>query len=210
MKIVIFGAAGGTGSQLVEQAICAGHTVTAIVRNPDAWGIRHQDLEIIRGDVLHPDTYVNAMKGKDLVISCLGTATRKPTTLYSEGMKNITAVMQKAGLKRIICLSAGAVIVPPLGSFMMKFLVRNVLQKLLKHPYADMLIMEKELRNADLDWTVIRPPWLRDTPRTGQYRMAIGRPLANPSKISRADLADCILHLLDNKETFKCIVELSY
>jgi uncharacterized protein YbjT (DUF2867 family) len=76
--------------------------------------------------------------------------------------------------------------------------------------YADMLKMEKLLIESNVDWTVIRSPWLRDNKPTGKYRIAINEPLRNPSKISRADLADYIVdHLVDPK-TFKGIIDISY
>jgi putative NADH-flavin reductase len=209
-KIIVFGATGGTGKLLVEQALQAGHSVTAIARVPGALIISHENLEIIKGDVFQPGTFENAMKEKDVVVSCLGVRNRKPTTLYSEGMCNIIAAMQKENIHRIICLSAGAVIVPPKGSFMMKFVAKNILQRLFKHSYADMLMMEKMLEETDLNWTVIRPPWLRDAKHTGKYRTSINDYLMNPSKISRADLADYIVHHLTDEKTFQARVEISY
>jgi putative NADH-flavin reductase len=209
-KIIVFGATGGTGKFVVEQALLAGHRVTAIARNPGALIVSHKNLEIIKGDVLQPGTSENAIKEKDLVVSCLGVRNRKPTTLYSEGVSNITAAMQKENVHRIICLSAGAVIVPPKGTLIMKFVAKNILQRLFKHSYSDMLIMEKILEESGLNWTVIRPPWLRDTKHTGKYRISINEYVSNPSKISRADLADYIVNHLTDEKTFKARVEVSY
>ncbi len=93
---------------------------------------------------------------------------------------------------------------------MTKFLIKNILQKIFKYLYADMLIMEKLLKTTTLNYTIVRPPWLRNSNFTGKYRIAINEHLANPTKISRADLADFIVnHLLDER-TFKSTVELSY
>lgn len=209
-KIIVFGATGGTGKQVVEQALHAGHQVTVVIRNPGAFNIRHQNLEIIKGDVFQPPTFENAMKEKDVVVSCLGIQKREPTTVYSEGVCNIVNAMLKAAVSRIICISAGAVIIPPKGSLMMKFFIKNILQPLFKHLYADMLTMEKMLKKSDLNWTVIRASWLRDTRHTGKYRTTINEHLFHPSKISRADLADYIVNSLTDEETFKAIIEISY
>src|SRR5687767_12473084 len=149
-KIMVFGATGGTGKLAVEQALQAGHQVTVLVRNPDAFNIRHPNLEIIKGDVFQPLTFENAIKEKDVVVSCLGIQKREPTTVYSEGINNITNAMQKTGVNRIICISAGAVIVPPKSSFLLKFITKNILQRLFKHIYRDMLLMEKELIESNL------------------------------------------------------------
>jgi len=209
-KIIVFGATGGTGKLVVEQALEAGHQVTVVVRNPDAFTIRHKNLEIIKGDVFQPLTFENALKEKDAVVSCLGIQKREPTTVYSEGVKNIAQAMLKAGVNRIICISSGAVIIPPKSSFMLKFITKNILQRLYKHIYADMLLMEKMLSESNLNWTVIRPPRLMDTKHTRKYRTTINEPLRNPSKISRADLADYIVNHLTDEKTFKAKFEISY
>ncbi len=208
-KIIVFGATGGTGKLVIKQALQAGHRVTAIARNPGAL-ISHQHLEIIKGDVFQPGTFANAIKEKDVAVSCLGIRNRKPTSIYSGGVSNIITAMQKENIQRIICLSAGAVIVPPKGSLIMKFVAKNILQRLFKHSYADMLVMEKMLEETDLNWTVIRPPWLRDTKHTRKYRTSINEHLQNPSKISRADLADYIVTHLTDEKTFQARVEISY
>jgi putative NADH-flavin reductase len=209
-KIIVFGATGGTGKLVVAQALQAGNKVTAVARNPNALIIRHKNLEIIKGDVFQPGTFENAIKEKDAVVSCLGVRNRKPTTLYSGAVSKIIKAMQKENVHRIICLSAGAVIVSPKGSLMMKFVAKNILQRLFKHSYADMLVMEKMLEVTDLNWTVIRPPWLRDAKHTSKYRTSINEHLRNPSKISRADLAGYIVNHLTDEKTFKARVEISY
>jgi putative NADH-flavin reductase len=209
-KIIIFGATGGTGKLLVEQALAAGHEVTIVIRNPSAFTLQHQYLTIIQGDVFQISTFENALKGKDVVISCLGIQKREPTTVYSDGISNIIKVMAQHQVNRLICLSAGAVVVPPNGSFMTKFFIKNILQRIFKYLYADMLVMEKILKATTLNYTIVRPPWLRDTKHTGKYRIAINEHLANPSKMSRADLADFIIHHIDNTQIFQSTVELSY
>jgi putative NADH-flavin reductase len=210
MKIILFGATGGTGKLVTQQALQAGHQVTVVVRNPNAFDVKHQNLNIIKGDVFELATFENVLKDKDVVVSCLGIQKREPTTVYSDGVSNIIKAMESHNLKRIICLSAGAVIVPPKGSFMTKFFIKNILQKIFKYLYADMLVMEKILKATKLNYTIVRPPWLRDTKHTGIYRMAINEHLKNPTKISRADLADYIVGHLADENTFQSTVELSF
>ncbi len=207
---MVFGSTGGTGKLIARQALEAGYRVTVIVRNPDAFPLTNKDLEIIKGDVLQPATFEDAVKGKDAIISCLGSPRKKPTTVYSQGVSNIVTVMEKAGIKRIVCITAGAVIIPPKSSFIMKFVVKYILQRLFKYIYADMLRMEKVLSKSDLDWTVIRAPRLTNNKRTGKYRIAINEHLRNPSSISRADLADYMVTHLNDEKTFKARVEVCY
>jgi len=209
-NIIVFGASGGTGLQVVEQALEAGHQVTAILRHPELFPIRHEQLKIIQGDVLQPLTYENTFYGKDIVISCLGSRDRKPTTIYSEGVSNIMKTMKKVDLNRIICLSAGAVEVSPNASFLMKFLIKNIQQKRFKYSYADMLLMEKQLRESDLNWTVIRPPRLLNGDKTGKYRTGLNEFIPNMSSLNRSDLADYIVGHLEDEKTYKAKVEISY
>jgi len=209
-NILVFGASGGTGLEVVEQALEAGHKVTAVLRQPDKFPIRHEQLRIIKGDVLNPLTYENTFFGMDVVISCLGTRSREPTVVYSQGVTNILQAMQKVGMDRIICLSAGAVEIAPNTSFLMKFLIKNILQKLFKYSYADMLLMEGVLRGSNLNWTVIRPPRLLNGDRTGKYRTSINEFIPNMSSLNRADLADYIIHHIDDEKTYKSKVEISY
>ena len=73
-----------------------------------------------------------------------------------------------------------------------------------------MLRMEAVLRESSLNWTVIRPPQLSDNKHTGNYRTIINEPIRNPSKISRADLADYIVKHLTDEKTFNAQIEISY
>jgi putative NADH-flavin reductase len=209
-KIIVFGATGGTGRLVVEQALQEGHHVTVIVRDPDTFTTRNSRLDIIKGDVFQPPTFEKAIAGKDAVISCLGIQKREPTTVYSEGTGNLMKAMQRENIRRLICISAGAVIVPPKSTFLMKLVTKNILQRIFKYTYADMLIMEKVLSESNLNWTIIRAPWLRGKGRTGKYRTMINGHLGNPSRISRADLADYIVTHLTDEKTFKARIEISY
>jgi len=209
-NIIVFGASGGTGREVVEQALEAGHHVTVILRHPDKFSIRHEQLRIIQGDVLQPQTFVNLFFGADVVISCLGSRKREPTTVYSQGVTNILTEMQKVDVTRIICLSAGGVVVPTNATFIMKFLIKYILQRLFKYGYADMLKMETILKHSDSNWTVIRPPRLLNGDKTGIYRTITNESLPNMSSLKRTDLAHYIIHHLEDEITFKSTVEISY
>lgn len=210
LRILVFGATGGTGKLFVAQALRRGCRVTAVVRDSGSFNLIHPLLKVIKGDVLQPDSFENDVGEQDVVVSCLGTRTTGPTTVYSQGIANICQVMQNREVKRIISLSAAAVIIPEKASFFMKLVIKYVLHRLFKNLYADMLLMEKSLSRTNLNWTIVRPPKLIDTRFTGKYRSSIGVSLANPSRISRADLADYMLNHLNDKDTFRKIVEVSY
>ena len=209
-KIIVFGASGGTGKQVVHEALNAGYEVTVIVRNTEDYIFGHPLLNIIHGDVFEPETFKSAMAGKDAVVSCLGYHKREPTTVYSEGITNIMKAMQAGGVKRLICLSNSAVEIPQNATFWMKFEIKNILQRLFKYSYADMLLMENILKNSGLNWTVIRPSRLMNSLKTGNYRTSINKKPFKPSSISRKDLADYIFHHLFDEKIYKSKVEISY
>jgi putative NADH-flavin reductase len=209
-KIIVFGATGGTGLQVVQQALMTGYKVTVVARNPDAFTISNKNLEVIKGDVLQPSTFENIFNGKAAVISCLGSKALQKTVIYSKGMSNIIEAMDKAGVYRVVCISAGAAVIPPNTSFLLRFLVKNILQRIFKYMYTDMLLMEKILSESDLNWTVIRAPRLTNGRLKGAYRIAIHNSLHGLSTLSRADLADFIIKHLNDQKTFKNKVEVSY
>lgn len=210
-KILLFGATGGTGFEVAKQLAGAGFIVTAVVRNPDSFALRHSNLKILKGDVLEPDSFDGEMKDSNAVISALGTGTDiKPTKVYSVGIKNIITEMQKNNLKRLICVSAAALYTNPQMGLFVSLLTKLVLQPILKNVYADMRLMEKEIQKSTLDFTIVRPAMLKNKPLTGKYRTAINTNLRKPFSISRADLAHFMIKSVDNEETYRSIVEISY
>src|SRR3954452_3866543 len=89
-NLLVIGATRGTGRHFLEQALAAGHSVTALARDPARVDVAHERLRVLRGDVMAAASLAPAMAGQDAVISSLGTTTgRAPTTLYSEGTRNI-------------------------------------------------------------------------------------------------------------------------
>lgn len=210
-KLIVFGATGGTGREVVKQALDRGHEVTIIVRNPMSFSIQHPRLKIVQGDVLQSSTFALHMQGIDAVISCLGVRnSRQPTTLYSTGIKNIISAMTTANVQRLICISAGALYVNKEMGFFVSMLTKLVLQKILKEMYADMRLMEHIVEESKLNWTIIRPPMLKNKPFTGVYRTAITGHIKHPFSIARADLADFMLNIITNSKTYKTKAEISY
>lgn len=210
-KLLVFGATGGTGREVVKQALDRGHEVTIIVRNPQSFSMQHPHLKIFQGDVLQSSTFADHMQSIDAIISCLGVgSSRQPTNLYSTGITNIISTMEAAGVQRLICISAGALYVNKQMGFFISILTKLVLQKILKNMYADMRLMEHIVEESKLNWTIVRPPMLKNKPFTGSYRTAITGHIKHPSSIARADLADFMLNILTNPKTFSAKAEISY
>jgi putative NADH-flavin reductase len=213
-KLLIIGANGGIGKQAVLLALEMGHHVTALVRDPAKLQLQHPNLEIVKGDVLKAGTFEKHLNDKNAVISALGVSggvfSDKPTTTYSQGNANLLHAMDKAGVTRAFFISASALEISPVLPFYVRFAAKYILQKLLKHMYADLRIMENLVKASDMDWTIMRPPRLTDGATTGQYRISINDFLKNGLSISRADVAHYMLNNLDNKESYNATVEVAY
>ena len=210
-RIIVFGATGGTGIEVIKQALATGYKITALVRNPAAFKMKHKNLTIAQGDVLHVSTFERELVGAAAIISCLGSGrSKKPTQVYSEGLKNIISAMNRTGVQRLICVSAGALYTNKEMGLVNRVLIKLVLQPILKEPYADMRLMEKTVANTNLNWTIVRPPRLTNNALTGHYRTSIRKPLRLPFSIARADLADYMLGIIDAPNTFRATVYIAY
>jgi putative NADH-flavin reductase len=73
MKLLVFGATGGTGGRLVQQALEQGHVVTAFARDPRKIRLTHENLRVVQGDILRPESVETAVAGQEAVLSALGT-----------------------------------------------------------------------------------------------------------------------------------------
>jgi putative NADH-flavin reductase len=195
MRISIFGANGGTGRVLVRQALDAGHEVVAVTRRPGEFPFAHPRLVIVGADVRDGQAVRHAVEGAGAVLSSLGVPfTRKPVTVYSEGVSVITTAMSRLGVKRIAVVSSTAV--EPHRHAEGGFMLNRVMQPLVsatigKTTYADMRVMEDILRHSDLDWTVVRSAGLFEAGRVSSYQVSDG-PLDGVFT-SREDLAACLL-----------------
>src|SRR5258708_14579493 len=165
MKAIVFGSTGGIGRQVVEQALAANYEVTAIARRPEAITTQHPRLKVVRGDVLDPASFRQALAGQDVVVSALGVVTRGPTTVYSAGVANIVEAMRANGVRRLLCISASGL--EP-GPRWQRIVAKQVLWRILKEMYTDLVRMEAVAEASDLAWTGIRPPPRTEKPRTVQ------------------------------------------
>jgi putative NADH-flavin reductase len=211
MKLAIFGATGGTGAQLLAQSLDAGHSVTAVVRDPAKLAAReHPQLTVIEGDVLTSGAWQACVSGQDAVLSCLGSTDRRHATeIYSRGTANVLDAMGAADTRRLICLSSAGLQIAPETAFLQRLVTQLVIQRLYRHGYADMARMEQIVTASPARWSIIRAPMLTNAPLTGQCRVAINSHLSHSRSISRADLAHYMLaHVLD-QQTWQATLEIS-
>jgi putative NADH-flavin reductase len=194
MQLTVFGASGATGRRLLEQALGAGHTVTAVTRRPDRMPPR-AGLQVVGGDVADAHAVDAAVAGSDAVLSALGVSyNRKPISVYSQGTGNIIAAMHRQGVKRLVVVSSAPL--DPAYRASDSLLYARVLEPLfMRRPgrtlYEDLRRMESLVRASDLDWTIIRACWLFDAAEVTHYRLADNS--ADGMFTSRADLAASML-----------------
>jgi putative NADH-flavin reductase len=196
VRVLVIGATGGTGREIVQQALGQGHQVTAFVRDPAKLQIEHANLRVAKGDGLDYASVETAMRGQDAVLCALGH--KKffgPTTIQSEGMRNLLRAMTACDVPRLICETALGI-----GSSAGRLGLPHtllILPLLLSFYMWDKLRQEELIMKSDRDWVIVRPGVLTNGPARGSYRQ--GRDAGNyfwPVLISRADVADFMLKQL--------------
>jgi len=196
MRLLIVGATGGTGRELVRQALERGHDVTAFARGPSRLDLTHERLTIVRGDVLDldPASVDSAVAGQDAVLCALGHKRwLTPNRILSEGTRNLVRAMEKGSVRRFVCETAlgvgdsrgrmGVYYTLFVGVFILPFY------------FFDKARQERVIRKSSLDWVIVRPAALTNGPARGAYRHGpdVGHWFWT-FRISRADVADFMLN----------------
>ena len=197
MRIVVVGANGRTGRQVVEQALARGHGVTAVARRRETLPEPRSGLRVATADVLDPDAVAAVLADADAVVVAVGVgASRAPTSVYSRGARNLLAGLTPGSAQKLVVVSATPV--GPRGEqpLLQRRLVLPLLDRVFGASYDDMRRMEAELRASEADWVALRPPRLVDRAATGRYRLD-ARPLPHALSISYADLATALLDAVD-------------
>jgi putative NADH-flavin reductase len=207
MKLLILGATGATGLEVVTQAIERGHTVTAFVRNPEPLKPFGDRITVIRGNVLDSAELVGVLVGQDAVLSAFGPRLPISNTdadLLQRFGVALTAAMQQAGIRRVVIESTAFLfkdaVFPPAHLFGRLFFPGVV---------RDANEMENIFQKSELDWTLVRPPQLTNKPRTGKYRVLVGHLPPFGFNISRADVADFMIKAGENHASIQKIIGLA-
>lgn len=196
MRLLIVGATGGTGRELVQQALERGHEVTAFVRNPARLPIRHERLAVAQGNVLDFPTVEAAVRGQDAALCALGHKRFfYPTRILSDGTRNLIRAMEAQSVPRLVCETAlgfgdswgrmGLYYTLFVGFFILPFY------------FHDKIRQESLIRRSSLDWVIVRPGMLTNGKKRGAYRHGpqVGHWLWTV-RISRADVAAFMLDQL--------------
>ena len=210
MKLVVFGATGGTGKQIVEHALAAGHDVVAVARRPEAVTAQHGKLATVKGDVLDAPSLVPAVTGADAVLSAIGPANNKqPGTLISVGVANMIAACARAGVRRFV-FESGIMVGDGRGLSWFNRTALAAFRRLNSALTADKRIAEQAIRDSNLDWVIVRPVSLDDSPPTGNYKTGVDIPLALTRKLAHADVADFMIKASSDPSVVRTIQDIGH
>jgi putative NADH-flavin reductase len=207
MKLLVLGATGRTGLQIVRRATERGHSVTAFVRSPDRLASLNGSLTVRQGDLLNSTDLERGLAGHDAVLSAFGPRTPVSKTdgdILQRFARSLTTAMGRTGVRRVVVESVAFLfrdaVVPPTYLFGRLFFSGLV---------ADASAMESLFAASGLDWTMVRPPQLTDGPYTGKYRTLEGHLPRFGFRVSRADVADFMVEAVERRASIRRIVGVS-
>jgi putative NADH-flavin reductase len=201
-KLLVIGASRGIGLEMVKAALTAGHSVRALARSAASIPIQNVALDKISGNALDHDTIRNALKDVNVVVQTLGVDTSpraifQPTTLFSQSTRILVDAMKAADVKWLIAVTGlGAGDSHGHGGFLYDAVAFPLL---LKRVYDDKDVQESIIKSSGLEWTIVRPGLLTNSPATGQYRVLTAPNEWRFGTISRADVADFIVRQIDDR-----------
>jgi putative NADH-flavin reductase len=207
MKFVVLGATGGTGLEIVRQAIDHGHSVTAFVRSPEPLKPFGNRITIKQGDLLNSSELAKAIAGHDAILSGFGPRVpiaKSDASLLRNFASALTTAMHQANVRRAVIVSTAFLfkdsILPPTYLFGRLFFPGVVI---------DASAMEQIMMQSGLDWTIVRPPQLTDKPVTAKYRVRTGHLPRFGFNISRANVAHFFLKTAEDPASIRKIVGVS-
>jgi len=206
MKLTVFGATGGIGGHVVAQALDAGHTVTAVVRDRSRLAVPDQSgLHVVTvAGLTESGPLEPALLGSDAALSGVGPHSLRDAGVATVATRAILDALEATGVRRFAAVSAAPVGPIPDGErFVSRRIAYPLVRRVLRKVYDDLGAMEADLRRSGLEWTVVRPPRLDDKPLTGRYKLAYGANVPNRSFVSRADVAHAMLALLTDPRAIR-------
>jgi len=197
MKLFVLGATGRTGREIVQQALERGHYVTAFVRSPESMTLKNDRLTVLKGDAMDENQLFEAMQNHDAVLSALGPRkVFKPSSLLHDSALATTRAMKRAGVKRLLVLSAAAHF-PGIPNRIVSFVLRSHMR--------DSRAMEEVVQTSGLDWTIARPPRLTEEDYTS-YRRREGAAPKMGFTLARKAVAAFMLDAIEQQKHFRKIV----
>jgi uncharacterized protein YbjT (DUF2867 family) len=184
MNITVFGATGGTGIQVVQQALAAGHSVTALVRSPETMPVTDPRLRVVQGDATDQASVARVLEGADAVISVLDA----PGPVIADATRAILAAAKAEDAPRVVMMSSFAVQRDRLKGLTWLLTGATTGAKM-----KDKAAGEKSLRASNLRWTIVYATLLGNGPRQGVKVVPESAKVGMSDGISRADAASFLL-----------------
>ncbi len=198
MRLYVIGGSGRTGHHLVDQALARGHEVTALVRRENSLQPKPQ-LQLILGDASSPEDVAAFLDGHDAVLSCLGHRHHADAHLLSDAADALLDAMACTGVSRCVFVSQALL-------FASRNPLTGLLRLVLASHVADSTAMEHLVELSDTDWTIVRPPRLRNGGVPHGYKARAGALPDGPHAMERADLAAFMLDAVEGHEYPRAIV----
>ncbi len=197
MKLAIFGGTGKGGRFLVPLALDAGHEVVMLTRNPSNFTLQHERLTVLQGDIADAARVDATIQGADAVISSLGANSKSPPYSISKGFDNILNSMRQQNVRRLI-MSCGAVVHDPQDKPGFLDVVFNFIWRHFQtNAFNDMTQVTEKVRASDLDWTIVRVPYLTERfSKPGTLRVGYLGDIG--SMITRTDMSNFMLKQLES------------
>ena len=202
MKLAIFGSTGRTGIELVNQALAAGHLVTAVVRDRARFTLKHDRLTVTVANLQQTDLIEHALADHDAALSAVGVPqSREATHVQEDAARVIVDAMAKTGVMRFMAVTSGGT--NPNHDPNLPFIFENVFKRIYASIYQDQMRMEKVIMASNVNWTIVRPAALTDDPLSKRYRFAEGFALPGGRQTARADVAHFMINHLQDTAVFK-------
>ncbi|MDQ0770965.1 putative NADH-flavin reductase [Pseudarthrobacter defluvii] len=196
MQITVFGATGATGRLLVQQALDEGADVVVYSRHPDRLQLTNDKLRVVEGDLSDAGAIERAVEGSDGVVSLLRQGVPVKGKPIAAGTHNILNAMQKAGVHRIVAVATASAADPADKPPLRSKAAIGFARLFMRPAYDDVVATAQEIRKSDRDWTIVRPPLLRDGRKTGQVVAGYLGDGVTGNYLSRANAADFMLKQL--------------
>lgn len=201
--ILVIGASRGIGLETTKAALDAGHTVRAFARSAPPVDLQHDALEMRRGDALDEADIDAALESVDGVVQVLGVGAGDllgRVSLFSDATRILVAAMERRGVKRLIAVTGIGAGDSRSGLSLLQLIPFRLV---LGRAYDDKDVQEVIIKRSALDWTIVRPGFLTNGPRSGRVKVLMDPSQWRSGSISRKDVANYIVTALDDESTFR-------
>lgn len=203
--VLVAGATGGTGQEVVDQALAKGFRVRALVRDEaKARTLFGDRVQYAVGDVREPRSLRRAVKGVDVVLSALGSNVQRdpensPERVDFAGVKALAQAAKAASVSQFILVSSMGVTHP-----------EHQLNAMLDHVLQWKLKGEDAVRATGINYTIVRPGALTNEPggERGIRIMQGDRPEGEGS-ISRSDVAAVLVSAIGRSDLYGTTFEIA-